>query len=57
MQDNYSHITKVIPTRFVPMKFIMTKCHVDVHVWLTTKISSHNSYYHTSTTKFKKKPF
>lgn len=36
MQGNYSHITKVAPTTF-----IMTKCHLDVYVWLTTKISSH----------------
>lgn len=41
MQGNYSHITKVTPTRFIPTTFIMTKCHVDVDVWLTTKISSH----------------
>ncbi len=41
MQSNYSHITKVVPNRFVPTRFIVRKCHVDVHIWLTTKISSH----------------
>jgi hypothetical protein len=53
MQGNHSHVTKVIPTNFVVGKFVVAKFYVDVDVHLTTK----HSYYQTSTTKSKKRPF
>jgi hypothetical protein len=42
MQGNHSYVTKVIPTNFVIMKFVVAKFYVDVNVHLTTRIPSHN---------------
>jgi len=34
-QRNNSHVTKIIPTNYVPWRFIAAKPYIDVHVCLT----------------------